>query len=377
MKIGVNLLYAHTGIGGSWNYIDYLLNAVAKFDSENQYICYVTDRSRNLVPCSTRFREVRFGTMAQARLTRVVIENSILQRLAASHQLDVMHWFANTNALYNSVPSVVTVHDLQAYSGHHQFNAIKRIYLQIMMRYAVRTAKALIAVSKATADDLVRVLSANCCKIHVLPVVVDNLFQPATKEAITRFRSKYALPDKFWLYVANTYPHKNHRALLSAYKSLLTKEPDSWPLVLRGDSSTTAERQSLLELARLFEVDHKIIWLPRIPRAQMPLLYSSATALVFPSLYEGGGIPVLEAMACELPVVASSIPPVKEFAAEAAVYFNPRQPDDIMETMWRFQSQPDERDHHTQLGLKRIRSHRPESIVPRLLHIYQNYGLVR
>jgi glycosyltransferase involved in cell wall biosynthesis len=162
--------------------------------------------------------------------------------------------------------------------------------------------------------------------------VVEDRFRPVTREETARFRRLHALPSEFWLYVANLYPHKNHVRLLQAYRRLKDEGMKVWPLVLRGDLGETSDEVNATLDGLGLRADVRFVG--RMERDDMPLLYGCAAALVFPSLHEGGGMPLIEAMACGCPVVASDLPIVHEVAGGGAVYFDPSDVGSIDAPIW-------------------------------------------
>ena len=374
MRIGLNLLHALPEIGGSWNYMANLLSALGQYDDINTYVAFVTRVSERLAPAKPNFICVPIEIRSGSRVQRIFYENTMLQQLARKHKLDCMHWFANTQAFINTVPGVVTVYDLQPFFNFANFSRVKRLYLRLMMSSTSRRAAILLPMSQATANDLQRVLKANPARMVVIPPVLHSHFVPAAAEAMISFRTKYTLPEKFWLYVAHLYPHKNHLRLLRAYHQLKLSGATPWPLVLRGDPAG-AEREVMETIAHL-NLESDIIMLPRLNEVELPILFSAATALVFPSLYEGGGIPVVEAMACGCPVIAADIPVVREFAGDAASYFDPLEVEEIEKAMVTHQNNPEQRAANRQAGLVRAEEFRSQQVVSKLLSAYRK-GLER
>lgn len=324
-------------MGGAWQYISGVVGAMATLQHSVDFVAFATRQSLPLMPDHFRAETVLLGLNSRARWRRVVWEHTVLQFLAYRHRLDCMHWFGNSAALFCSVPAVVTVHDLRAAPPSLRTNGpLKQAYLRFMISRTVRTAAVLVPVSNSTAEALCGEFGADRGKMIVVPNLVDERFKPEPREEVERFRQKYHLPREFWLYVAHFYPHKNHLRLVEAYSLLESKGVDAWPLVLRGDYCSTVER-SVLSAIQALGLTGKVFWIPRLEVEEMRLLYSAATALVFPSAYEGAGRPVLEAMACGCPVVASDIPAVREHAGEAAAYFDPLQVDSIACAMAEFQ----------------------------------------
>ena len=367
MRIGLNLLHAMPEIGGGWNYIWNLVKGIGEYDTVNTYIAYVTKKSAPMLPENNRFVPVQINIDPVTRVKRVACENTVLQSIARKHKLDCMHWFANTHAILNTVPGVVSLYDLQPFLNLHKWSFLKRTWLQSMISHTVRRASVLLPMSYATAQDLERFLHADPTRMTVIPAILGKDFLPGREEEIYSFRERYGLPDRFWLYVAHFNPHKNHQRLLEAFRILKEDGFSSWPLVLRGDyGGEDAVKKTIQE----FRLEDQVIFLPRLEVKELPILYSTATALVFPSLYEGGGIPVIEALACGCPVLAANIPATSEYADSAAKYFDPMDTSSIVRAILEFQSDMGIRESLREAGLARAAEFRGEKIVPKLIEAY-------
>lgn len=368
MNIGLNLLHAMPEIGGGWNYIARLVSALGGEEDVNTYVCFVTSKSSTLVPDKPNFKRVNVKINPESRPHRIFYENTILQISAIAHRLDLMHWFADTMPLVSSVPCVVTVYDLLFFERPDLFPIINRLYLRIMTTHAVRHASFLLPMSQYTAQALRTVLNANNERMMVIPSIVDYSFQPVDNKKVIDFRRKHNLPESFWLYVAHFYSHKNHKRLLEAYHALIKQGFIPWPLVLRGDDH--GEMPEITKFIYELGIEKNVIFLPRLEEYDLPVLFSAASALVFPSLYEGGGIPILEAMACGCAVIASSIPTTREVGGDAVLMFDPLITNSISDAMRNFQDNPPERLLFRHRALERVLYHRPEHIKQKLITVY-------
>ncbi len=369
MRIGLNLLHALPDIGGGWNYISNLVAALARADGHNDYIAYVTDTSAPLVPARPNFRTVRVPVPSRIRSARILFENTVLQALVRRDRLDCLHWFANAQGIVNAAPAVVTIYDLQPFFGHSPLSAPKRAFLRWRLRATVRAARMLLPMSQSTANALHEVLGADVRRMSLIPPVLESVFAPPDPESIERCRLRYNLPREFWLYVAHMYPHKNHERLLQAYRNFRVANRGAWPLVLRGDPQPGGP--DLAGLVTQLGLTQDVIVLPRMARGELPALYGAASALLFASLYEGAGIPVLEALACGCPVVASNIPSSREFGGDAAHYFDPLDPGDVERAMGAVAADPSAREDLRQRGLARARAYRETPVIGRLLAAYE------
>jgi glycosyltransferase involved in cell wall biosynthesis len=324
MRIGLNLLHLHEGIGGVWNYVENLMNALGKYEKTHTYVVFVTCHSRCLVPETNNFIAVVIPISPLNVGVRIVFENTLLHCLGKKYRIDCLHWFANVVSPVCLVPCLVTVHDLLPLKHPGTYSLLKRLYLRLMFRITAKKARSILAISRTTAKDVQRFLAPVTNRIHVVPVILDPRFDLTSGHRAGGFKKKHLLPAHFWLYVANFYPHKNHVRLLYAYAGLKQKGLHPWPLVLRGDAGpdTGSMLVNIQNEIEKLGLSKDVIWLGRLDYGELPALYASASALVFASLFEGGGIPVIEAMACGCPVAASDIPAVKESAGDAALFFD-------------------------------------------------------
>ena len=278
-----------------------------------------------------------------------------------------MHWFANALGLVNAAPAVVTVYDIQPFVPYGRLSKAKRAFLRWQLRAAVRRAAMLLPMSRSTAEALQTILGADATRMTVIPPLLESVFSVPASDVVDRCRRRYALPERFWLYVAHMYQHKNHERLLLAYRDLKRANPQAWPLVLRGDPQPGSNVPALInELG----IERDVLILPTLSRVDLPALYAAASALVFPSLYEGAGIPVLEAQACGCPVVASSIAAIREFAGDAAVYFDPMNVADIHRAMIGVADDAAGRERLRTRGLERARDFRTVPVVSDLVAAY-------
>lgn len=370
MRIGLNLLPCLPEVRGGWNYVSGIVAAVTGEDRTNSYVAFVSPVSRALVPKRDNVRVIEVQFDSRSRLRRVLRETFWLQTMARRHRIDLMHWFANTQALVNGVPGVVTVYDLGAFHNLTASSLIQRLYRRGMMRQTVRHARMLLPMSHATASDLATTLDVRAPMV-VIPPALSPRFTVRSAAEVESFRSVHGLPSRFWLYVAHLLDYKNHSRLLHAYLALRRQGGERWPLVLRGDPSEPTTAAALEAEITSLGLDGHVRMLPELPIDALPLLYSAATALVFPSLYEGGGLPVVEAMACGCPVLASRIPSLVEYGGAAGVYFDPFDVAAIAMAMHSFQSDAAARTHARKAGLERARDFSQRVVGRTLVDAYQ------
>jgi glycosyltransferase involved in cell wall biosynthesis len=253
-------------------------------------------------------------------LARIAWEQTALPGLLGG--ADIHHGLMNVLPLLGRTPAVVTVHDLAFVRTPEMLPPAKRWYLTRLCAASVRKAAAVIAVSQQTADDLMRFFATPAAKITVIHNGVGAEYRPAgaAAAALTTFRTAHGLPERYLLYLGTLEPRKNLALLVRAYarwRAQAGAEERTVKLVLAGGKGWYyAEIFQLVEELGLAE---QVIFPGFVPGAELPHWYQAALAFVYPSLYEGFGLPVAEALACGAPVLCSDSPALLEVAGDAAL----------------------------------------------------------
>ncbi len=259
------------------------------------------------------------------------------------------------------VPSLVTSYDLIPLFYPEYYAATQRLIYRLAHILALRTARVILAISQATQSDLVRAFHVDPRRVHVTPLAADATFAPRSAAQIAAARSKYALPEQYALYLGINKPHKNLPRLVEAWRlSKINFKISNIKLVIAGQwderypearqlaketGLAACRRGSLAPRGRRAQgpmlqglsdrLLDQIIFAGPVEETDLPALYSGATLFVFPSLYEGFGLPVLEAMACGTPVVCSNTSSLPEVAGDAALQVNPLDVDALAEAIGR------------------------------------------
>lgn len=265
---------------------------------------------------------------------RVVWEQAV-QPWALRHiQADLVHGPVFVAPLLAPCPVVVTVHDLSFLRYPHFFRPANRLYLRAFSRASARRARRIIAVSEHTAQESARLLGVPRSKIDVVYHGVDPIFRPLSTERVEAFRRQEGLPERFVLYVGTLEPRKNLVRLVEAFARLQPHRlQPPVHMVLAGARGWYD--QELFWRVEELQMEEWVHFPGYIPAERLPFWYNAATAFAYPSLYEGFGMPVLEAQACGVPVLTSNRSALPEAAGDGALQVNPEDVGQIADGLLR------------------------------------------
>lgn len=395
MRIGIDVRWLqesliNKSLGGIGGYSYHLVKGLLSLDSNNEYIFFISkDKNHKeflqLINGNLNARihdlpenwEVTFvpeclkivPVMAQERLC-------IVPRLKES-KLDVFHSLHQFTPSYpiQNCRSLVTVHDLI----HGLF---PEIYLRRKIQQwvyftrisAIKKASKIITDSENTKKDVIRLLNVPENKIRVVYLGAGEDFRPAESLPLVKsVMRKYGINKEYILHVGGVSATKNVNRLLFAFKRLLTVHKKDLALVVVGNFSFTPDYQKAFG-AKLEELHlQKRVILPgHVPEEDLILLYNGASLFVYPSLYEGFGLPPLEAMACGCPVVVSNAASIPEVVGNIGLYVNPHKVDEIASAMEKVLTNKSLREQMVGRGLERAKLFSWEKMAKETLAIYEN-----
>jgi glycosyltransferase involved in cell wall biosynthesis len=264
-------------------------------------------------------------------------------------RVDLLHGLAFVTPLVSPWPTVVTVYDLSFVYYPDAFPPGRRAYLYLFTRLSCRRARRIIAISESTRRDLVKQWNLPAGKIEVAYPGVGEEYCPLPIDQVAAFRAQRGLPEELILHVGTLQPRKNLVRLIRAYRQMQTDAP----LALVGGRGWQYEA-ILTEIEKLGLTD-KVIMPGYVPADELPLWYNAASVLAYPSLYEGFGLPVVEAMACGTPVVTSSVSSMPEAAggdAGAALLVSPDDSEALAEALNRVLTEGALREEMRSRGLR-------------------------
>jgi len=314
LRIGINALYLIPGgVGGTEIYLRSLLNALAAIDSENQYIIWTNQETGlDLLPPDARnFRALAQPVSASNRPARILWEQTALPLAAARHGIAVLFNPGFTAPVFCPCPQVTVFHDLQHKRHPEYFRWFDLPFWRTLLFLAAHRSRLLIAVSESTRVDLLRFYTISPEKVRVVPHGVDPAFFALVHQE---------LEAPFLLAVSTLHPHKNLDTLLHAFAEFSNMHSE-YRLIIAGLKGFHAD--SLETLRRHLGVEARVSFTGWIPRHDLYALFAGARAFVYPSRFEGFGMPILEAFAAALPTACANVEPMAGIAANAALLFDP------------------------------------------------------
>lgn len=378
MNIGLNLIgYTPGGMGGVETYFRNLLKYLQEFDKYNSYVLLYDDKSFGCFHVSnSSFKSKLFknkrgslGRFIRSSLKKTIKIDLHMLRIDGLG-LDIIHHpFSMISHLGLKTPAVLTFHDMQHEFYPNFFSQHELLNRQRNYKLSAETAKRVIAISGYSKKSLIERYNLPGDKIDVVyPGCGMEFHVIDDPEDLKRIKGIYNLTRPFIYYPAATWPHKNHKRLLMAIKILRNDHKFDGNLVLTGiakqshnDILSEVEKLGLNEIVRI---------LGYLPYSHLPYIYNLAGLLIFPSLFEGFGIPIVEAMACGCPVVCSNITSIPEVAGNACEMFNPLDPEDIAVKLWSVWIDKDKRTQMRLSGLERVKEFNWKNSVNNTLAVY-------
>jgi len=343
MRIGVNALYLIPGgVGGTETYLRALMAALARIDRTNQYFVFTNrETGADLVPQQPNFTQVPQAVRASVRPARIIWEQTMLPLAAVRLRLDVLFNPGFTAPILCGCPQVTVFHDLQHKRHPEYFRWFDLPAWEFFLYWSAHVSSLVLADSTATADDLRAWYRLPERSLRTVPLgVTEDFFELAERRR----------PERFLLAVSTLHPHKNLDGLLRAFAEFRKKQPDFRMVVCGIHGFFTSELQALRESLGLMESVEFPGW---IPREDLRDLYARAWAFLYPSKFEGFGLPVLEAMAAGVPTACSSIEPLAGIAGDAALPFDPTDGNAIAAAMERIVADDELRARLTVAGPRR------------------------
>ncbi|MBI3486103.1 glycosyltransferase family 4 protein [Candidatus Daviesbacteria bacterium] len=332
---------------GTENYSYQLLLNLAKIDTENQYLVYIRPgfEIKENWPKNFKFKVINYQRLwTQLGLSRQTFIDPLNLLFIPAHTLPIFR--------KPSLKTVITVHDLGA-EYLPQFHQLKqKLYLKWMTHQQLKSATRIIAVSNSTKNDLINKVRLDERKIDVVYEGVDrNIFKILKKDVLVNILKSFDIEfQKYFLFVGTIQPRKNLDQLILSFSEFIKDFPD-FKLVIAGSKGWMADE--IYKLPNSLGIEDKVKFLGRVSDEELVGLYNGGAALTFISLFEGFGLPILEAFACSCPVLVSSNSSLPEITENAGLVVNLNKKEDILNAMKQIIKES-QRQRLIRLGSKRL-----------------------
>ena len=364
MRIAVSCRSLEYASGGVKEYLVSLLNELLRIDKANTYVLFHS-------------RMANFGSFAGAEevslesSNRLVFDWLKLPGALARHGADLA-FFPSSN-MPPRVPckTVAAMMDLGYFQpGPRMYRLPDTVYMKRAMAYTAKKATALLAISSHTKHDLMNILGVPEAKITVTPLAADELYlEPVSPENVMRFRKRHGLTRPFFLYTGNISPRKNLERLLRAFAAV--KDRVGADLVVTGGLSWN---DCFASWVKDLGLGGRVLRLGYVERQDMPVLYRSCLAYVFPSLFEGFGLPVLEAQAAGAPVLCSTATSLPEVAGDSARMVDPLDVPGLAQALVDLDQDPALRQGLIALGLDNVKRFSWKRTAQATLEVFERVG---
>ncbi|HEX8071529.1 MAG TPA: glycosyltransferase family 1 protein [Pyrinomonadaceae bacterium] len=370
LHIAIDAHSVGAGLAGNETYAANLVEALAEIDQVNRYTLYVT-RAAAVERFAGRWPNFAVRrTLPHSPLVRIPLTLAAELR---RRPVDVLH-VQYTAPPLAPCPVVATIHDLSFEHLPATFKRRSRVQLRLTVRRTARSAAHVIAPSEFTARDLISTYRLAPERVSVVPLAAAAHFAPAAAEEVERVRRRYGLRGAYFLAVGSIQPRKNLARLVRAYAALRAARPHAKlpPLVLVGKKAWLYEDTVRAVAASGTSAD---VLLPGyVPEADLPALYTGALCFVYPSYFEGFGLPPLEAMRCGTPVIAGDRTSLPEVVGDAGLLVDPFDEQALAAALARLLDEPELHAHLRARGLERAARWHWRDAARQTLAIYQRAG---
>lgn len=374
MRIGITTSVIQRGRTGIAQWLFAMTRALQSYAGDHEFVLFVLEEDLPLFDFAAANMEVvTVPERYRAPVWDLLWHQAILPGLARQHGLDLVHVPSYRRLpWYTPCRRVGTIHDLAPFRYPGKYDWKRMLFGRLLVPLLARRQDRLVAVSEFTASDIHTFLGMDAADVAVIRNGVDHTrFHPLRESAPEAgFVDRHGLIGPYWLYVARLeHPAKNHLRLIQAYSAYKERTGSPYPLVLAGSDWHGAEVIHAAIAASPVGAD--IHCLGFVPDADVPDLYRGAHAFLFPSLFEGFGMPPIEAMACGVPVICSRRGALGEIVGSAALLIDPESTEDIGRALERLDGEPELRRRLVAAGLDQAQRYRWDDAAAALMQVYE------
>lgn len=344
------------------------IRELQKIDTRNEYFVFVAPGDDRCLEDTQNVHILEIGGDFYPLWEQVT-----LLKAANELNLDMLHCTSNTAPIHCKIPLILTLHDIiflesQDTSKMSMYQRMGRFYRQLVVPRIIKISRQIITVSQFERSNIISKLNVPEYRITTIYNGYNNKFKPV-KDTNSVYK-KYIDQSGYFFHFANTEPRKNTQGILTAYSNYLEKSNEKRKLLLTGISRD--KLQDYIKCNGIEKASNRIVLTDYIPSNDLPFIYNNAFALIFASFREGFGIPIIEAMACGIPVITSNVSSMPEVAGPDAILINPERTDEITKSMLQLETDEIFYQEQKNIGLKRATHFSWHYTAEQLLNLYES-----
>lgn len=371
MRIAINTLPLLDNIAGAERYTLNIIRDIAKLNNASTFVMFLSKINHKYYGIERdNFANYIYNANTRFSPLRILGEQVWIPYTCNKLNVDIFFSPCNIAPLFVKAPTVITLFDLHWLIYPEMFGKVKLLYLKNAIRYSIARARKVITISDNSKKDIIKIFGVPGDKIKVIPCGLDPIFKMVKEnERLTEVRAKFDIRGKFIFFAAQLHRRKNVIRLLEAYNKLKKERNIEYMLVIAGGKGDGYDDMCHYLSSNGLEGSVKLCGC--VSNEELLLLYNSADLFVYPSIYEGFGLPVIEAMACGTPVVTSNVSSLPEVAGDAAVLVDPYNVDDIANAIYNVINDNELRESLIDKGLKRAKEFSWEKAAKETLEVFE------
>lgn len=351
MHIGINALLLKEQKSGTIRYVYNLIENLSQIDYRNKYTIFKRKKA------------------LKSNLVRITWEHLFLNKHLVKNDIDLLHSTAFVSPIACPIKTVLTIHDLAYFFYPHLFPKIKVLYYRKLIPHSISRAQMIIAISENVKKEIIDFFKVEPDKIDVIYYGLEKIYKFIDKEISKKEVFKiFGIKERFILFVGTIEPRKNLETLLEAFY-ILNKKLKEYKLVVAGPWGWLYS--DVLKIIKKLNLKEKIIFTGYVDSSDLLYLYNACDLFAYPSLYEGFGLPVLEAFACGAPVITSNVSSMPEISGGAALLVNPRDSKSLADRMISVIESETLRKELIEKGIRRARCFTWDQAAKRTLSVYE------
>ena len=379
MKIGINGFeavvprfgYDDKGLPrrvGSSEFCFQLLKNLSVLDKKNEYVVYLPQEPTADMPKESS--NWKYKVIPNKKLWTIF---GLSKNLIKEKNLDLFFSPTHYSPLFSSCPQIISILDVSYKRFPEMFPKKDLLKLALWGKLSIESAKKIITISNSSKNDIINAYKVSAGKVEVIPLGIKDV--NASDMNKSEFIEKYNLKNPYVLFVGTLQPRKNIAKLVEAFAKLESRiknqesRTKGLDLVIVGRKGWDYEK--ILSAPDKFGISERVKFLENVTNEDLPLFYKNAEVFVLPSLYEGFGLPILEAMQNECPVVTSNVSSLPEAGGDAALYFDPNDTDDIAEKIEKVISDPKLREEMVRKGKEQIKKFSWEKSAKEVIRVFE------